>query len=237
MNRSLLFIVAAVTAAMPATATPAPSKEPAAIVYALTGEAFQGTLGQRRHPILLFDRLPAGADLEVAPNARLALAFASGKRWSLGGARSSPRAQDLKTRAVALALPPPPLPLLAPSVDAHAACRRRRTHRATDQFSTPAARGGDVERDLSPVSCCRRPAISRSRQDGKVSRLRGGTDESRSFCHGSPHPGAPYHWICGQWAGLWGTPRGEAVFTTRIGSRHGGARGARAAPYAGATAS
>jgi len=113
MNQSLLFLFSALIAAPPPSTTP---PAPAAIVYALTGEAFQTLPGQPRNPIALFDRLPAGADLEVAPHAHLALAFASGKRWALGGgAHVTLGAADLRSRAGDVrALPAvPPFPHLA----------------------------------------------------------------------------------------------------------------------------
>jgi hypothetical protein len=110
MIQNLLFVLAALTAA------PAPPA-PAAIVYALTGEASQSAPGQPHHAVRLFDRLPAGARLEVAPGARLALAFESGKRWELGGgARITLGAKDLGARAGKVSRLPavPTLPSLAP---------------------------------------------------------------------------------------------------------------------------
>jgi hypothetical protein len=109
MIQNLLFVLAALTAA------PAPPA-PAAIVYALTGEASQAASGQPRHAVRLFDRLAAGARLEVAPGARLALAFESGNRWELGGgARITLGATGFKAHSGDVrALPSvPPLPRLA----------------------------------------------------------------------------------------------------------------------------
>jgi len=59
---------------------------PAAIVYSLVGAASHlDRPGKAARPVALFDWLPAGTVLKVASGSRLALAFASGNRWALGG--------------------------------------------------------------------------------------------------------------------------------------------------------
>jgi hypothetical protein len=94
-----------------------PVEKPVAIVYALTGEAFEAAPGQPRQTIDRFALLPAGAVLEVSPGAHLALAFASGKRWAIGGgARVTLGTVDLQSRTGDVRRLPavPPLPRLAP---------------------------------------------------------------------------------------------------------------------------
>ncbi len=72
--------------------------EPVAIVYSLTGTATLSAPATR--PLRRFDRLPAGAALEIGPASRLALAFTSGRRYSLGeGSRATLGAADLAARA------------------------------------------------------------------------------------------------------------------------------------------
>jgi CHAT domain-containing protein/Tfp pilus assembly protein PilF len=105
-------------AALPAqTATTAVRHEPVAIVYRMTGEAPRLEPGPSREPVRLFDRLPAGVTFEVAPSARLALAFVNGKRYGISGpARVTLGKGDLAARSGGVrALPSvPPLPRLAP---------------------------------------------------------------------------------------------------------------------------
>ena len=116
MKQGLLLVLSALSAVTSPTSTPGPSKTPTAIVYALTGEASQIGPGQPRQSVRLFDRLPAGAVLDVAPGAHLALAFASGKRWALGGgARVTLGVADVGSRTGDVHRLPsvPPLPHLA----------------------------------------------------------------------------------------------------------------------------
>jgi CHAT domain-containing protein/Tfp pilus assembly protein PilF len=104
-------------AAPPAWTLAAARHEPVAIVYLMTGEARHLEPGHSAGPVRLFDRLPAGATFEVAPGARLALAFVSGKRYGISGpARATLGKSDLAARAGGVrALPSvPPLPRLAP---------------------------------------------------------------------------------------------------------------------------
>jgi CHAT domain-containing protein/Tfp pilus assembly protein PilF len=110
---SCLFLLAA----LPAQTAPAARPEPVAIVYWMTGEARRLEPGPSREPLRLFDRLPAGATFEVAAGSRLALAFATGKRYEISGpARATLGQRDLAARAGGVrALPAvPPLPRLAP---------------------------------------------------------------------------------------------------------------------------
>jgi len=60
------------------------SAGPVALAYWLKGEATLAVPSEERRPLRLFDRLPAGATLEVGPGSRLALAFANGRRYELG---------------------------------------------------------------------------------------------------------------------------------------------------------
>lgn len=61
----------------------APAK-PVALVYSLAGEVALTAPAEARRPLRLFDRLATGSTLEVSPGARLALAFAKGRRYELG---------------------------------------------------------------------------------------------------------------------------------------------------------
>jgi len=92
-------------------------REPVAIVYQLTGEAQRVEPGRSREPVRLFDRLPAGTTLELAPGSRLALAFVTGKRYEIyGKARAALGKGDLGARSGGVRSLPsvPPLPRLAP---------------------------------------------------------------------------------------------------------------------------
>jgi hypothetical protein len=70
---------------LPAPTVAAASQEAVAIVYQLTGEAHSAVPGRPAKAVHLFDHLPAGIALEVAPGAHLALAFMTGLRFELGG--------------------------------------------------------------------------------------------------------------------------------------------------------
>jgi hypothetical protein len=92
-------------------------REPVAILYRVSGEALRTAPGRSPQALRLFDRLPAGAVVELKPGARLALAFVTGRRYELSGpARVTLGRGDLAARAGGVrALPPvPPLPRLAP---------------------------------------------------------------------------------------------------------------------------
>jgi hypothetical protein len=94
--------------------------QPAALVFAISGAAFRSEPNQAHRPVHLFDRLPAGTVLEVGSGSRIALAFASGKRWSLGeGARARVTRCDLADRSGSVRELPaaPPLPLF-PALEA-----------------------------------------------------------------------------------------------------------------------
>jgi hypothetical protein len=89
-------------------------REPVAIIYRITGEALRAAPGRR--PVHLFDRLPAETTLELAPGSRLALAFATGKRYELSGpARVTLGKGDLAAKSGGVRPLPsvPPLPHLA----------------------------------------------------------------------------------------------------------------------------
>jgi CHAT domain-containing protein/Tfp pilus assembly protein PilF len=88
-----------------------------AIIFALSGEVFRTDPGQPRRAANLFDLLPAGTALETGPGSHLALAFATGRRWELGGgARVTLGTTDLTDRSGDVRSLPklPRLPRLAP---------------------------------------------------------------------------------------------------------------------------
>lgn len=93
------------------------SPEPAAIVYSLVGEASHASPGEAPRTVRLFDRLPAGATLEVGPGSRLMLAFENGRRYELGErSRVTLGPKDLASRSGPVRPLPrvPPLPRLVP---------------------------------------------------------------------------------------------------------------------------
>jgi hypothetical protein len=106
---ALLFLAAPLAAAGP--------REPVAILYRVSGEALWIAPGHAPKPLLLFDRLPAGATVELKAGSRLALAFVTGKRYGLvGPARATLGRGNLAARSGGVrALPSvPPLPRLEP---------------------------------------------------------------------------------------------------------------------------
>ncbi len=86
--------------------------QPVAIVYVLTGKAF----GAAHQPVRLFDRLPAGAALEVGPGSQLTLGFTNGLRYELSeGSRVTLGSKDFTARSGPVRSLPrvPPLPRLS----------------------------------------------------------------------------------------------------------------------------
>jgi CHAT domain-containing protein/tetratricopeptide (TPR) repeat protein len=91
--------------------------EPVAIVYSLAGEASLAAPGANRRPLRRFDRLPAGAAVEVGTGSLVALAFANGRRYELGErSRVALGPKDLASQSGAVRDLPrvPPLPRLSP---------------------------------------------------------------------------------------------------------------------------
>jgi len=94
--------------------------EPVALVYWLQGEATLKVPSGEQRPLRLFDRLPAGATVEVAPGSRLALAFANGHRYELRErSRATLGAENLSLRSgpVRPLASVPPLPRLLSIAD------------------------------------------------------------------------------------------------------------------------
>ena len=92
-------------------------RETVAIVYQMKGDAQRSEPGRNREPVRLYDGLPAGTTLDLAPGSRLALAFVTGKRYELSGqARATLGKGDLGTRSGGVRSLPsvPPLPQLPP---------------------------------------------------------------------------------------------------------------------------
>jgi hypothetical protein len=74
--------------------------ESVAIIYQVSGETLRSAPGRSPEPLRLFDCLPAGAILELKSGSRLALAFATGKRYELTGpARATLGKEDLAARS------------------------------------------------------------------------------------------------------------------------------------------
>ncbi|HEX4963492.1 MAG TPA: hypothetical protein VF173_21870 [Thermoanaerobaculia bacterium] len=115
----LLYLGALLTAALYVAAgwAEAGAPQPIAVVYSLTGETTLALPDTPRRPLRLFDRLPAGAALEVGPSSRLALGFMNGVRYELGkGSRVTLGAKDFTSRIgpVRTLTRVPPLPRLEP---------------------------------------------------------------------------------------------------------------------------
>lgn len=129
-----LGILGAIPLSSIAGAAVADKSKPIAIIYSLAGKASVATSDAPRRPLRLFDRLPAGATLEVGPDSHLALAFASGLRYKLGAhSRVKLGTKDLARRegTVRPLSPVPPLLTLFPISESdrpgarHAAVRIR----------------------------------------------------------------------------------------------------------------
>lgn len=97
------------------------AQRPVALVYALSGEATLLAAAGGRRPLRLFDRLTVGEGVEVGKGARLALAFADGRRYELRERSTATLGPaDLSARSGAVRSLPavPPLPRLLPIAEA-----------------------------------------------------------------------------------------------------------------------
>jgi len=104
-------------ATLPVQTAAAALRKPVALVYQVKGDARRSELGRPRVLVRLYDGLPAGTTLDLAPGSRLALAFVTGKRYELSGqARATLGKGDLGTRSGGVRSLPsvPPLPQLPP---------------------------------------------------------------------------------------------------------------------------
>jgi hypothetical protein len=103
------------------------STAPVALVYWLRGEAAVSVSSEGSRRLRLFDRLPVRAIVESGPGSRLALAFASGRRYELGErSRVTLGVTDLSSRSgpVRPLLSVPPLPrLLSITEEEHSGMR------------------------------------------------------------------------------------------------------------------
>ena len=224
MKHGLLFLLAALTAAPGPSSAAGPTKAPAAIVYTLSGAATQVGPTPSRHSIGLFDCLSAGAVLEVAPGARLSLAFASGKRWLLGGgARVTLGAKDLKSRIGDVrALPDvPTLPPLAPiREDDHAGTLagavRIRAERITGLYprqGTAALAGAAVLR-FAPADGGGKYRVEVQDRRGNVVFGAATAATEVSLPAGLLKPGLRYHWTVRTLERAGPVATGEADFAT-----------------------
>jgi CHAT domain-containing protein/Tfp pilus assembly protein PilF len=108
-------------AALPVRPATTVLRESVALVYQVKGDAQRIEPGRSREPVHLYDRLPAGTTLDLAPGSHLALAFVTGKHYEISGpARATLGKGDLATRSGGVRSLPsvPPLPRLAPISEA-----------------------------------------------------------------------------------------------------------------------
>jgi hypothetical protein len=204
MRRAILLALAALLITSPRPTVAAPLAAPAAIIYGLTGEAFRIDPGQQRRPVSLFDRLPAGAVLEVGPDARLALAFATGRRWELeAGARVTLGPADLATRSGDVRQLPtvPTLPRLLPIRErdhpgSHAGAVRIRGERIAGLYPRHGAKAlaGETVLRFEPVAGAPRYRIEIQDSQGATVFRTDVEAPPVQVPAGSLHPGGTYRW-------------------------------------------
>ncbi len=75
-------------------------REPVALIYQISGGAQRIAPDHSLKPLRLYDRLPAGATLELPSGSRATLAFATGRRYELTGpARATLGPEDLASKS------------------------------------------------------------------------------------------------------------------------------------------
>lgn len=202
-------------------ALPAAAAEPVAIVYSLAGEASLAAPAPR--PLRLFDRLPAGAAVEVGPGSRVALAFVSGRRYELGErSRVTIGKKDLDSRTGPVRVLPPvhPLPRLLPIAKedrpgprAGAVRIRSEEVRGLSPDGTVALADAAVLR-FQPVEGAARHRLEIEDSRGTVIfRIDTGASEAQVPI-GILAPGAAYHWTVTALERPGPAVRGEAGFVT-----------------------
>jgi hypothetical protein len=196
-----------------------------AIVATLSGDASVTEPGHERRKVERFDCLREGSRLEIAPAARLTLAFATGARYELGPGASARVAADgvVEASGTVTTLPPvPPLPRIAigaESTDRSLAVRIRGTPiRGLYPAHDAAVLADHAILRFAPVAGTERYEVEIEDADGS-SVLRVQTQAATvAVSSGVLKPGARYQWSVRTLGTSSAAPdsaaRGEADFVT-----------------------
>jgi CHAT domain-containing protein/Tfp pilus assembly protein PilF len=200
------------------------SAEPVALVYWLRGEATLTVPSEERRPLRLFDRLPAGATVEVGPGSRLALAFANGRRYELGErSRAMLGPADLSLRSGPVRTLPsvPPLPRLLPIAEEErpglsAGAVRIRAERFAGLYPRrgAAALAGVTVLRFEPVEGAGKYGLEVQDRQGNVVFAIEVTASPVSLPAEVLQPGTHYHWTVRTLERVGPVAKGEADFVT-----------------------
>jgi hypothetical protein len=204
---------------------PRPPLPAVAIVGLLRGKAFVTAPPSRsRVPLAVFQRLPAGSQVETDANGTLVLVFWSGRRYSIGDeARCTLGEDELRaSRGVVTALSPlPPLPALARiRADERAGSRAAAVRIRGDRIETLHPRHGESAPIAGTVLRFERVADAgryllevRDEAGGTIWQL--ATAENRvALPPGTLKPETRYSWTVRTLGAAGPVARGEAEFTT-----------------------
>jgi len=206
----------------------APLAKPVAIIFGLSGEVFRTDPGQQRRAAALFDLLPAGTALEVGPGSHISLAFATGRRWELGGGGGIARVilgtTDLTDRSGDVRSLPKlsRLPRLAPiRKEDHAGHKAGavtiRGERITGLYpgrGTTALAEATVLRFHAVDPGARYQVEVQDGHDGAMVFSAETSDTAVKVPADHLHPGESYHWVVRTLGRPLGDARGETSFRT-----------------------
>lgn len=217
----LWFVVTSFAAA--AVAAPAFSADaPIAIVSQLEGTAHVTATSSPRASVALFDWIPRGASVEIAPGSKAVIAFANGKRWELGerakvtvdesGVTSS-------TGTVRQLASLPPMPVIAPvaSNGSHrAAATRIRGSKLEGLYPNESAvtLADETVLRFSPDAGASRYRIEVESENGDTVFHADTDSTSVVISPGILKAGARYYWKVRTLDKIGSTARGEAEFAT-----------------------
>jgi len=195
---------------------------PIAIVSQLEGSAHVTAAPAPRTSLALFDWIPRGATIELAPASKAVIAFANGKRWELGERAKvtiDENGVTSSTGTVRQLASLPPMPAIAPVAS-----------NGTQRAAATRIRGSKIEQlypNESAVTLADETTL-RFAPDGGASRYRieienesGDTvfhaeteSTSVAISPGILKPGARYYWKVRTLDKIGSTARGEAEFAT-----------------------
>ena len=197
---------------------------PVAIVYSLAGEASLAAPDGAIRLLCLFDRLPAGAIVEVGPGSRLALAFVNGLRYQLDERSSATLGpSDLSIRSGPVRPLPsvPPLPRLLPIAEEddpglRAGAVRIRGERITGLYphGGAAALVGETVLRFRPVAGARGYRIEIRDRQGRTVFQTETESAPVKVPAGTLRPGLDYQWVVRTLDRPGAIARGEAKIVT-----------------------
>ena len=196
---------------------------PTAIISQIEGTAHVTTsAAAQRTALALFDWVPRGAVVEVAPRSKVAIAFANGKRWELGE-RARVTIDDngvtSSTGTVRQLASLPPMPAISPAAgqgQQRAAATRVRGSKIEGLYPDGSALtlADETVLRFSPDAGASRYRIVVENESGDAVFQAETESASVAISAGILQPGSRYYWNVRTLDKIGSTARGEAEFAT-----------------------